>query len=199
MSRDLTSGILSVIDNQQLKVFHLVTFYLSTEIRLTDHSHEINYDFGSGLETFQSTGRLAGSANITETVDISNPTINITITGANEADLLLPFTENYNDKQVIIRRGFFDTSGATADTNIIADPFIIFDGRVDSFSIQDNPTEGESNVTWNIASHWADWEKVSGRRCNNKNAQTFFPSEEGFSHCYDQIGGRTWGRVKTND
>lgn len=197
MSRNLHADTLAIIGNTDLQVFHLVTFYFSTPFRLTDHAHDINYNFGSGIETFLATGRLSGSANIEETLDITNPTINIILTGANSADISLPLTENFNNTRAVIRRGFFDSSGETTDSNIIANPFILFDGRIDSYSISDDPSSGDSSVTWKVSSHWADWDKIAGRKCNNQNAQSFFPSEKGFSHCYDQIGEKTWGKVRS--
>lgn len=199
MSRDLHANTLAVLDNQNLQVFHLVTFYFTVPFRLTDHVHDINYDFGAGTETFTSNARLTGSANIEETLEISNPTINIILTGANTADLALPFSEDFNDARVVVRRGFFNNTGETTDSDIIADPFILFEGRADSFSISDDPSSGESSVTWKIVSHWADWGRVNGRKCNNQQIQSHnggeFPNEEGFSHCYDQIGDKLWGKV----
>ena len=197
MGRNLHANTLAVIGNANLQMFHLLTFEFDTPFRLTTHSHDIVYNFGSGDETFVSSGRLMSAGNPVETIAISNPSISITLTGANEADIALALTENYNDRQVIIRRGFYDTSGSTTDANIIADPFEIFNGRVDTYSIDDDPTSGESSVTWNISSHFADWEKVSGRKCTNTSAQVTFASEEGFGHVYDQIGQATWGSVRS--
>jgi hypothetical protein len=197
MSRTLHANTIAAIGSENLEVFHLVTFEFSTPFRLTDHAHDISYDFGSGSETFLASGRLVSSGSVEETLDITNPTISLTLTGANQADISLALTENFNNVTVIIRRGFFDTSGDTTNSNIVLDPFIIFNGRVDSWAIKDDPLKGDSTVTWKIASHWADWEKVSGRKCTNQSAQAFFPNEEGFSHVYDQIGEKTWGRVRS--
>jgi len=197
MSRNLNAATSAIIGNQDLQIFHLITFYFTTTFRLTDFAHDINYDFGLGTETFLSTGRLASTSSFTEEMQLANPSISLVLTGANSADISLALTENFNNKRVVIRRGFYDSSGDTADINIIADPFIVFDGRVDSYAIMDDPQSGEGTVTWKIASHWADWEKVAGRKCNNQNAQLFFPNEEGFSHCYDQIGQKSWGRIRS--
>jgi hypothetical protein len=197
MSRGLSAGVQAVIGNANLHFFHLYTFHFATPFRVTDHSHDLSYNFGSGTETFTSSARIVSTGDSEESLDISNPTMSIVFTGANEADLLLPFTENYNNKRVVIYRGYFDDSGNTTSTNIIADPFIYFDGRVDSYSISDNPNNSSSTVTWKVASHWADWDKINGRRCNPDSAKVHFPNEECFSHMYDQIGQKTWGRVVT--
>lgn len=187
----------TALSQPDIQVFHLVTFNFDSPFRLTDHSHDIQYDFGSGVETFLSSGRLSSMSNVEETLDITNPTITIVLTGANQADISLALLENFNNRQVIIRRGFFDSSGQTTSANILQSPFIIFDGRVDSWEIADDPSKGESAVSWKITSHWVDWDKVAGRRCNNQSAQAFSSTEQGFSHVYDQIGEKTWGRVRT--
>lgn len=206
MTRNIHNDTKAILSNPDLQTFHLITFYFTSTFRLTEHQHNITVNLGSGDETFLASGRLATAGDAAETLELSNPTISITLTGANEADIALALTEDFTDKRILIRRGFFDNSGSTADSNIIADPFILFDGRVSSFSIVDDPQGGESAVTWNITSHWADWEKVKGRKCTNQSAQgdvdpatgnKIFPNEDGFTHVYDQIGSKTWGRIRS--
>lgn len=195
MGRTLNAATEAIIGDSSLQTFHLYTFYFSTPFRITDHSNDLEYNFGSGTETFTSSARLVSSGDIDESLDISNPTISLVFTGANETDLQLPFTENYNNRRVLIRRGYFDSTGETASANIVASPFILFDGRVDSYSISDDPSGGNSTVTWTVSSHWADWDKINGRRCNPDSEKSHFPLDEGFSHMYDQIGQKTWGRI----
>jgi len=197
VSRDLHAQTSAALSNSDLQIFHLVTFYFDTEMRLTDHAHDISYDLGAGTETFTSSGRLSSATDVTEDLEMSNQKFTIVLTGANEADIALALAENYNNKRVVVYRGFYDDTGATTDANIIPTPFILFEGTVDSFSINDDPEAGESNVAWKIASHWADWDRVTGRRCNTQNAQAYFADEEGFSHVYDQVGEKTWGRIRS--
>ena len=198
MARGIHANTVAVLGNDALQSFHIFTFLFDTPFRLTTHSHDISYDFGSGIETFTSTGRLVGTGDVVETLSPSNQSISLTMTGANEADIALALLEDFNDRQVIIRRGFYDSTGQTTDANILLDPFIIFDGRVNSFSIDDDPIKGDSSVTWDVASQWANWEKVNGRKCTNTSAKQTFADEEGFSHVYDQIGDKTWGTVRIN-
>jgi len=206
MSRPVHADTLAILPNADMEMFYLFTFEFSTLFRLTDHSHDITYNFGAGSETFSSTGRIANYSNSEETLDLSNQTMTVELTGANAADISLALTENFNNKRVVIRRGFFNGSGETTDSDIVADPYIFFDGRVDSYTISDDPETLESKVSWKIASHWADWEKVNGRKCNNQNANEIinpatgvylFPNEDGFNHVYDQIGDKIWGKVLT--
>lgn len=199
MARTLDAGTLAAIQaDTNLQMFHLVTIYFTTPQRLTDHAHDISYNFGSGIETFTSSGRMMALSNVEEQQGISNPDINFSITGANSTDIALMLTENYTNVRLIIRRGFFDSTGATADSNIVGKPFIIFDGRINSWGFNDDPQSGNSTIVYNVSSHWVEWERTNGRRSNNKNAQLYFPSEKSFSYVYDQIGDRIWGKVINN-
>lgn len=192
MSRGLDSTTVSKLSSRYLSMFHLVTIELDTPIRLTDHYHDIEYNFTGSLETFTSNGRLVGLDSIKETQKLSNPTVSISLSGANSADISLALTESFSDKRVVVRRGLFDDSGETAMSNIIAEPFTIFDGRISSWGISNNPQEGESVVDWKVESHWADWERVAGRKTNNEDAQLYYPNEVGFEFTSQILGETAW-------
>lgn len=191
MSRSLDAATVSSFGEKYVEFCHLFFFDFSTPQYLTDHHHDITW----GGNTYESTGRVLSLGSIKETGGISNPTLAVTLSGANPVEIALPFTEDYNNKRVVIRKVLFDNSGETTSANISGNPYIIWDGPIDSWSITDDPQGGSSTVTWKIASHWADWEKVRGRKCNNQSSQRYYPTEEGFTHVYDQIGDVLWGRV----
>ena len=200
MSRALDAGSLAAIqDDQDLEMFHLVTMYFTATDRMTDHPHDISYNFGAGSETFTSTARLVSISPVAESQDINNPTITIALSGASTSDIAVMETEDYTNVRVIIRRGFFNSTGETTDSDIVGKPFTIFDGKVSSWSFADNPYTGESQINWEVTSHWADWERTNGRKSNNESAQTNnnneFSSDESFSYIYDQIGDRQWGKI----
>jgi len=200
MARTLDAGTLAAIQaDTNMQMFHLITIYFSTTQRLTDHSHDVSYNFGAGAETFSSTGRMMGLSEVEEEQGISNPSINFSISGANAADIALMLTENYTNARLLIRRGFYDSTGATKDTNIAGSPFIIFDGRISSWSFSDDPSTGESVITYEVSSHWVEWERTNGRKSNNQNARTAnnneFPNDSSFDFTYDRIGDRVWGKV----
>ena len=205
MSRTLHADTLTLLaDDYYLNSFFLFTFYFATTRRLTDHSHDINYNFGSGTETFTSTAAIESYSNVNEGLSLENQSMTVVLSGASSSEVSLALSENYINKRVLIRRGFYDSDPSTnptmetTDAKIIADPYIYFDGRVDSYKIEDNPDDGSSKVSWTIASHWADWNRINGRKCNTTNANyKGYTSETGFSQVYDQIGNRIWGRIIT--
>jgi len=180
-------------------MFHLITIGFSTVQRLTDHVHDVSYDFGSGVETFIASGRMMGLSTIEEEQGISNPSISFSVSGANTSDVSIIMAEDYTNKRLTVRRGFYNTSNQTRDIDIAGKPLIIFDGKINSWAFEDNPEDGVSVVTYEVASHWADWERTNGRKSNNENAKTAnnneFPNDKSFNYVYDQIGDRVWGKV----
>lgn len=196
MSRALDAGTLATVrSDASLQMFHLITMYFSTVQRMTEHVHNITYNFGLGAETFISSGRLMSLSNIEEEQSLSNPSISLGITGASAEDVALMMAEKYTNVRVIIRRGFYDTSGQTSDVNIVGKPFIIFDGKIDSWSFKDDPSSGNSAISWNISSHWVDWERTNGRKTNPQNNKIEFPLDNSYNFVYDRIGDRVWGKV----
>ena len=76
---------------------------------------------------------------------------------------------------------------------LIADPFLLYKGAIDTFSINETNTESLVNLT--IVSHWADFNKVSGRKTNNSSQQRFFSTDVGFDFSSQTVLDLKWGRA----
>jgi hypothetical protein len=190
MPRPLHDDTINILDDSYLEYFHLYEFYFSTPVYLTDYYRAIVY----GGKTYHPSASIEGYSAVKENIDINNNKVTISMSAADGNNIRIALNEYYTNKRIVIYRGFFDGDGQT-DEHIVANPFIIFDGRVDSYSIEDDPIEGKSSVTWNISSHWADWEKTQGRTCTQNNAKLHYPNEDGFKFIYKQIGNKIWGKV----
>jgi len=70
---------------------------------------------------------------------------------------------------------------------------LLYKGYVDTFAISENKTE--SNLNLNIVSHWADFEKISGRKTNNNSQQKFFSTDVGFDFASQTVLDIKWGRA----
>ena len=75
---------------------------------------------------------------------------------------------------------------------MIADPFLLYDGQIDTFTINEN--QNESTVNLGIVSHWADFEKRSGRKTNNTSQQRFFSTDVGMDFSSQTVLDIKWGR-----
>ena len=76
---------------------------------------------------------------------------------------------------------------------IIGDKILTFDGQITGFSIDDS--EDSSVISVSCASHWADFERRSGRLTNNNSQQYFFPNDTGFQFAANSIKDIKWGKA----
>ena len=99
-------------------------------------------------------------------------------------------TNNYIDKQVIIRRGVLD-----AGYNVIPDPIIYADLRLNNFEITEDINSGSSTLEWFCSNHWSDFESKNGRISNSESQQKHFPNDLGFEFIGQSINDIKWGRA----
>jgi len=84
--------------------------------------------------------------------------------------------------------------GLLADDNsIIADPFLLYSGNIESFSV--NESEKASTVNLAVVSHWADFDKKNGRKTNNTSQQRFFSADVGMDFSSETVQDIKWGRT----
>jgi len=183
--RGMSAAMLTEIAKQNIILFHLVQFHFSTIEYLTDWQADIPWNGNDYL----SIGNLLHIAVITEDVNPRVGVINISFSGVNQANISTALTEDYTDKQVLIYRGFLDTSH-----DLILDPILIYDGRIDSFELNENPDNSSSILNWIVSSHWADFEKRSGRRTNDNDQQNLFTGDKGFEFSSEIVKDLKWGR-----
>ena len=55
-------------------------------------------------------------------------------------------------------------------------------------------SETESSVTLTVVSHWADFDKKSGRQTNNNSQQRFFNTDVGMDFSSQTVLDIKWGR-----
>ncbi len=95
--------------------------------------------------------------------------------------------ENVVNDSVTIFRGLLDSSNS-----LIADPILLYKGNIDTFQISES--KNDANVLLTVVSHWADFEKKSGRRTNNISQQRFFSTDVGMDFSSQTVLDLKWGR-----
>jgi hypothetical protein len=90
------------------------------------------------------------------------------------------------NKPANLYRGFLDDTGT-----LIADPFLLFEGRIANFSLEENATTSSINII--IASHWADFEKVQGRRTSENSQKLLFSTDKGMEFASQTSQKIKWG------
>ena len=189
MSRSLTAALISAISQQDINTtFVLIDINFSTPVYYTTFSRAVVYDSNTYVP---SAGIMELEAS-SESVDFLVGTLSLVLSGANQANISAALSEDFIDKQLLIRRAVLDGAGA-----IIADPVILFDGRLNSYSIDYTPLNGISRVTWEVTTHWADFDRKRGRLTNNESQQSIYPGDKGLEFASAINDAITWSQQQS--
>jgi hypothetical protein len=184
MARSLTTAVKNELATNQLNPITLVYFNISTGLRFTDHYKDITYD----SNTYSASSLLLGVSDISESSEVSVDSIAVSFSGADQTIISLVFNNEYMEKEAEIYKGFLNSS-----QQLIADPFLLFKGRVESFNLDEDETS--STITLNIASHWSDFEKIKGRKTNTSSQKLYFIEDVGFDYASQSVLDIKWGRL----
>jgi len=86
-------------------------------------------------------------------------------------------------------------SDFTEETDISKQSFDLTLSGADQTFISVCLNENIVNVTLRIVSHWADFEKMNGRKTNNISQQRFFSTDVGMDFSSETVLDIKWGRA----
>mgnify|MGYP001180117234 CR=1 FL=1 len=187
MTRALTTAIKNQLATNDIRPVHLITIGFGTPVNITDCSFSLTSSVSGSSVTYSASDFILGVSEFDEQVDITKGTLNLTLSGANTTFISVVLNENVINDDVTIFRGLLDNNNA-----LIADPIFLYKGKIDGFDINENNTA--STVNLKIVSHWADFDKESGRRTNNTSQQRFFSSDVGFDFASEMVQDIKWGK-----
>ena len=188
MTRSLTSALKSELATSEVRPVHLISIGFGTPVNLTDCSYNLTSSISGSSVTYTASSHILGLSNFVEETDISKMSLDLTLSGANLTYISTVLNENVVNDSVKIYRGFLDSNNA-----LIADPFLLYQGTIDTFGITEQGTE--SSLTLRIVSHWADFEKTNGRKTNNTSQQRFFSTDVGMNFSSENVLDIKWGRA----
>ena len=188
MTSSLTSGVKTHIATNEIKPVHLITIGFGTPQNITDCVHDLTSSVSGSSVTYSSSSFLVNIPTYSEETDINKSSLNIALSGADQTYISLALAENIVNDAVTIYRAFLDANNA-----IIDDPFLLYKGAIETYTINENETS--SALTLNIVSHWADFEKKSGRKTNNTSQQRFFSADKGMEFSSETVLDIKWGRA----
>tara|TARA_A100001015_G_C14971641_1_gene705412 strand:- start:325 stop:591 length:267 start_codon:yes stop_codon:yes gene_type:complete len=87
-----------------------------------------------------------GLSNFTEETDVTKTSLTLSLSGADLTFISTVLNENVVNDSVDIYRGFLNDSNA-----LIADPFLLYSGTIDTFAISEN--EKASTLNLQVVSH----------------------------------------------
>jgi hypothetical protein len=166
----------------------LITIGFATPQNITDCVHDLTSSVSGSSVTYSSSKFLVSYPEVSEETDISKSSIAISLSGADQTYISIALAENIVNDAVTIYRAFLDANNA-----IIDDPFLLYKGAIETYTINENETS--SALTLNIVSHWADFEKKSGRKTNNTSQQRFFSADKGMEFSSETVLDIKWGRA----
>lgn len=183
--RGLNSTLLAEYAKQGITIGHLFSFGWDTG---TDYLADGRRDIPWNSQTWRATGELLKVPAIKESLAPALDSINISVSGVNQANIYTALTEDYTNVEVEIYRFLMDS-----DMKMIGEAHEIFAGLIDTFSVNENPDDGTSEITWKVTSHWHDFERVAGRRTNDSSQQYWFPGDTGLRFASRNISNLKWG------
>ena len=184
MTRSLSNAVKTELATDNLKPITLVYINVSSGHRFTDHYKDITYD----SNTYSASSLFTSLSSVRESSEIEVSNITISFTGADQTIISLFLSNAYMEKEAEVYKGFLDSN-----ESVIADPFLLFKGRIESFSI--NESINQSNVNVLVTSHWSDFNKIEGRKTNTNSQQIHFSADLGFEYASQTIGDIKWGRA----
>ena len=187
MARTLTTALKNELLTNEIRPVHLLSIGFSTPINITDNSFNLTSSVSGSSTTYTASPFLVATPTFTEETDLTKTSLNITLSGADTTFISTVLNENVVNDTVEIYRGLLNSSNS-----IIADPILLYSGNIDTFEIAE--TDTQSNVKLIIVSHWADFDKKSGRKTNNASQQRFFNSDVGMDYASESVLDIKWGR-----
>jgi len=132
-------------------------------------------------------GNLIGISPIGETSEIRAVGVNLTMSGLPASLISIALTEAYQGQPVKIRLGAL-SSGA-----VVADPYLIFDGRMDIMTIDD--AGDTATVSLSAESRLIDLERPRIRRYTPEDQKAVYPNDTGLDYVpVIQDVSIQWGR-----
>lgn len=184
MSRGVHADVITELAKNAFNTAHLISIDFDTPVYLTESAVAI----ASGGTTYLPSSALKSISTISETSQIQVGSITISLSSVSQEYVAILLSQGYIDKRVMISRVLLND-----DYSIIGDPILLFDGRVQSFTIQDGVNSSAINLV--ASSHWADFQKKSGRRTNSNSQKMHFTSDKGFEFAPNTMRDLKWGRV----
>lgn len=170
---------------EKFNLYHAILVHIDFEgghVRITDNFQDVTYDGND----YEAAGGFLDIGSIDEDAELRNNSTQLkmsALTGVMPAILL---GENVINRPVTVTRVFLD------DNHQIDAAVLLLKGSIAAATLDDSNGD---DATITIASHWANFDKVSGRRTNSTSQQRHFPNDTAFR--FAALGDREvkWGRT----
>ena len=185
MSRDLSAGVISAIEDSQVRPFYLFQGeFVSGTVRAWNGIGDLSWN----SQTWGGLGSMLFFSSVEETSDVKAAGMTVTLNGMASSNISLALSDCRQGYSGKIYLGFFDSSNA-----IISSPYLVFSGRLDTVSIDEGPDT--SIVTLNYESRLIDLQRTREIRYTDQEQQRMFSGDLGLEFVADlQDKVLNWGR-----
>ena len=184
MTRTINATTQTALEQDGVRLAHLVRIGFSTELFLTDNFFPITYDSNEYIAA----GHLLSISSTQETNELRIGTVNITISAVNQEYVSIFLNQQYVNRQVRIFLAILTSAGA-----ISGDPIKTFDGEIVGYDLQNSKDSAVINMR--LASHWSDFERKAGRFTNNNSQQYLFQTDTGMRFASESVKDIQWGKA----
>lgn len=183
MPRTVSTAMLYALESDSFDMAHLVYLGIGSGLYSTDYGHEITYS----NNTYDASEYLLEVGQPSESQDLRVNSLSLTYSNVGTSYVGAFLNNDWINRQATIARAVL------LNGSIVGTPITIFDGKISSFTINENKTESDLSVQ--ISSHWADFQKKAGRRTNSNSQQFFFSGDLGFEYASSLVRDLKWGRT----
>ena len=186
MDRGSTTAFQDEVVKEANRPVHLVEIHLDNQsdsatdeiVYINDSFKDITY---SG-NNYIGASSLLSFSDIEETVEVMVSKVTISLSGVDKVWIGKVLTKEYIDRTVKIYTAFLDSA-----YELISNPVLIFEGRIDQPTISEEWSSGKSIVSLSV--------RNTGRHTNNEEQQIFFAGDKGFEFASEIVKDITWGKA----
>jgi len=176
VTRTITSGMQTEIAAESATLFHFMELQFSGgTVYFTTAPHDVAWD----SKTWQGIGGALGFDLVQESSDISAAGLDMIMSGVDQAIVSTILSQFYVGRVVKIWLSHLDSAGA-----IVADPLLIFDGKMNGgFTIDEVVNEnspGSVTIKARIADRFSELDARKGLRSNLHDHNLIFPGDPFF-------------------
>jgi len=187
--RGSTTAFQTEVAKLQNQPVHLLSVHFDDEVvYMNDGYKDIVYD----SNTYQAVGHFMGFSDIEEAAEVMVSSMTISLSGVDQVWVSKVLNKQYIDRTVKIYTAFLDDAQA-----LVVDPVLIFEGRMDTPTISEDPDGGQSSVSVSATNAWVDFSRTTGRHTNHEETQIHFSGDKGFEFASEIVKDVIWG--KPND
>lgn len=183
MSRDITAAVQTIVDSSEVQPFLLFEGeFASGYVRAWSGFGNLSWD----SQTWTGTGTLLSISNVQETSDGSAQGITAILSGIPSDLISLALSDVRQGASGKVWLGFLDNG-------IVADPILIFEGRLDIPSIEENGDSSSISITYE--SRLIDLSRSREIRYTHEEQQSLYAGDLGCEYIAAlQDKQITWGR-----